>query len=200
MTVARAGVLQAMEALVYAPTWVLPILFLLGSSVPPDAQSWWAVKLHSLPENSMPRGWSVIGLTVISRPVILFTLKMLLASIGIVPVHRTWAEDLGDQLAKALRDGTSPLPPGEALVHRWQEGNVDAEHLDAAFWVWVFARSQGDARLERQCRARVNHFITHEHLRARAIVWCVRASATLSGPAAIFRPPICASVIPPRRA
>jgi hypothetical protein len=182
-----------MESAVYSPVWVLPALLIIESFVP-EVDSWWIRQFHSLREKPM-LAWSIVGVLVSLRPILVYLAWLSLVSVGIVFVRRSWAEKLGDELVNRICQRRRAPDVGAELLKRCEQGNVDIEHLDGTLWLWVFARYEGDLEIESKCAHRVHRHLTNEQLRSRMQVWCLRAHAKLALVAPDVLPPMCEVVI-----
>lgn len=181
------------ESSVYSPVWILPVLLVVGTFVPASG-SWWATRLHALRDEPMT-AFTVVGFLVIFRPLLVFLAPLVLASIGIVFVRRSWAEKVGDELVKCIRLDLPVDRIRDELTERTLEGNADAEHVDSAMWLWLIARYDRDPVLEEECWQLVRRLVVRDPLRERVRVWCLRAWAKLGRELGDLLPPICAPAL-----
>jgi hypothetical protein len=196
-TYAAGGLRAIAEAAIYSPVWVLPVLLIVGSLVPPS-DSWWVERLQGFRSNPTS-AFTVVGLLVILRPAILSAGWLLLVTVGIVIVRHSWAEKLGSDLVDRIRRGQPAGALRAEFVRRLDEGNADAPHVDALMWAWVVARYENDRVLEAECARRIGDYVLREPLKDRAIVWCLRAWAQLGRTHGHLLPPICAPAVERRR-
>lgn len=182
----------AAESAVYSPVWVVPAILIAEAFAPATNPSWtWLLrKVHETPTTAV----GIIGVLVTLRPAVLFLTRLVLATFGIVFISRSWAEALGDALVQRIRKQEPAGDVGATLRARAREGNVDIDHLDATMWLWVVARYDGDPAVERECSVRLGHLVQDDKVRARLLVWCLRAQAKLDRIAPRVLPPICAEV------
>jgi hypothetical protein len=145
-----------MESILYSPVFVLP-LFLLAQVYLGGPSNWVTRWLDRLPREP----WLVIPVVYVLvsfRPLASeYVLPMVPVMLGLIRVP--WSERLGRSLLVHWKSGRPLDEPIRALLERFEEGNFDWEHLEAALWLWMGCRAIGDSRLERVVANRCRRFL-----------------------------------------